>query len=284
MGLLEVAERVAPAPCHLIHCSYGPKGEFIIHSTIIRAFSDDDDEVSYALCSTICSFIIKNEKLFGPYNADSELLELKDFISVILTPFCRNAAHRVRGLEITYLKSFRIVVHRQAGWTKAGWHIYCMAGTLPRETAHPVRPGIVEGLCAVLLRRDGTFSSGTNVPCPAAAVAAIIIASAVFRAFGELKHSSPRHFQHALLFGLAGGTSNVSGPPRIYPCYTLTTPRMLSPLSCAVSGYVTFVTSGAKSCKACRTQGVKKNGRFCAIYSDFNLLKEPRPTCINPKK
>jgi hypothetical protein len=54
---------------------------------IIRALSEDDDELSYALYRTIHSLIIKNEELFDPYDAESELLELKDFISFILTPF-----------------------------------------------------------------------------------------------------------------------------------------------------------------------------------------------------
>ncbi|KAJ7877583.1 hypothetical protein B0H14DRAFT_3782774 [Mycena olivaceomarginata] len=66
---------------------YGPKGEFIINLIIIRALSEDDDELSYALYRTIHSLIIKNEELFDPYDAESELLELKDFISFILTPF-----------------------------------------------------------------------------------------------------------------------------------------------------------------------------------------------------
>jgi hypothetical protein len=67
----------------LIHYSYGPKGEFTTNSTIIRALSEDDDELSYALYSTMHSLVLKNEQPFDPYDAGFELLELKDFISFI---------------------------------------------------------------------------------------------------------------------------------------------------------------------------------------------------------
>ncbi|KAJ7911781.1 hypothetical protein B0H13DRAFT_1875513 [Mycena leptocephala] len=67
---------------------YGPKGEFLINSTLIRLLSaDDGDALGNSLFDNIHATILADENLFDPYNETSNLIELKDFIAFILTPF-----------------------------------------------------------------------------------------------------------------------------------------------------------------------------------------------------
>lgn len=70
--------------------SYGPKGEFLINSTILRMLARDDDnedELSFTLYTTLATIIDDNRDSFDKYDETSNLITLKDFISFILTPF-----------------------------------------------------------------------------------------------------------------------------------------------------------------------------------------------------
>ncbi|KAJ6495234.1 hypothetical protein C8R45DRAFT_1072689 [Mycena sanguinolenta] len=66
---------------------YGPKGQFIITSTIIRLLSEDQDTLAAALYGTIDSLITSNYDRFDEYDADSEGMQLQHFITFILVPF-----------------------------------------------------------------------------------------------------------------------------------------------------------------------------------------------------
>ncbi|KAJ6475383.1 hypothetical protein C8R45DRAFT_935011 [Mycena sanguinolenta] len=66
---------------------YGPKGQFIITSTIIRLLSEDQDTLATALYGTIDSLITSDYDRFDEYDADSEGMQLQHFITFILVPF-----------------------------------------------------------------------------------------------------------------------------------------------------------------------------------------------------
>ncbi|KAF8145319.1 hypothetical protein K438DRAFT_1945144 [Mycena galopus ATCC 62051] len=66
---------------------YGPKGEFLINSTILRILSDDENSLGYRLHSTLDSIISSDYDKYDEPDTDSELIELNDFVSFILTPF-----------------------------------------------------------------------------------------------------------------------------------------------------------------------------------------------------
>ncbi|KAJ7930299.1 hypothetical protein B0H13DRAFT_1858928 [Mycena leptocephala] len=66
---------------------YGPRGEFLINSAIIRLLSGDDvDSLSTTLFDTLHAIVLADATLLDPYNETSNLIELRDFISFILTP------------------------------------------------------------------------------------------------------------------------------------------------------------------------------------------------------
>ena len=65
--------------------SYGPKGEFLINSTIVRILSTEES-LEIQLFDTLQTIIDTNPNAFGDYDVTSDLIPLKDFISFILTP------------------------------------------------------------------------------------------------------------------------------------------------------------------------------------------------------
>ncbi|KAJ7939086.1 hypothetical protein B0H13DRAFT_2300819 [Mycena leptocephala] len=68
---------------------YGPKGEFLINSTLVRLLSKDESDLSYNLYDTVRSIIQDDPERFDE-EAEGEvstLIEFKDFISFILAPF-----------------------------------------------------------------------------------------------------------------------------------------------------------------------------------------------------
>ncbi|KAF8130000.1 hypothetical protein K438DRAFT_1788922 [Mycena galopus ATCC 62051] len=67
--------------------SYGPKGEFLINSTILRILSDDENSLGYRLHSTLDSIISSDYDKYDEPDTNSDLIELNDFVSFILTPF-----------------------------------------------------------------------------------------------------------------------------------------------------------------------------------------------------
>jgi RTC4-like domain len=67
--------------------SYGPKGEFLINSTIVRVLSTEEEALGFDLCSTLVEIVTSKPKKFDSYDPSCDLIELKDFISFILTPF-----------------------------------------------------------------------------------------------------------------------------------------------------------------------------------------------------
>ncbi|KAF8214661.1 hypothetical protein K438DRAFT_1955713 [Mycena galopus ATCC 62051] len=66
---------------------YGPKGEFILNSTIIRMLADEQDSLAGSLHRTVHDIIMADVDSFDEYDGDSELISLQDFISFILVPF-----------------------------------------------------------------------------------------------------------------------------------------------------------------------------------------------------
>ncbi|KAJ7511064.1 hypothetical protein B0H11DRAFT_2183176 [Mycena galericulata] len=66
---------------------YGPKGEFLINSTLLRILSTDEDALSYKLYDTLSSIIDEAPDSFDEYDDTSNLIALKDFVAFILTPF-----------------------------------------------------------------------------------------------------------------------------------------------------------------------------------------------------
>ncbi|KAJ7696338.1 hypothetical protein B0H16DRAFT_1903823 [Mycena metata] len=66
---------------------YGPRGEFIINSTIYRMLSTEDEQLEIQLCTTLSEIIEKDCNQFDEYDPTSNLLSIKDFVSFILTPY-----------------------------------------------------------------------------------------------------------------------------------------------------------------------------------------------------
>ncbi|KAJ7497796.1 hypothetical protein B0H11DRAFT_2384520 [Mycena galericulata] len=66
---------------------YGPKGEFLINSTLLRILSKEEEALSYKLYDTLSSIIDEAPDSFDEYDDTSNLIALKDFAAFILTPF-----------------------------------------------------------------------------------------------------------------------------------------------------------------------------------------------------
>ncbi|KAJ7495675.1 hypothetical protein B0H11DRAFT_2389262 [Mycena galericulata] len=66
---------------------YGPKGEFLINSTLLRILSKEEEALSYKLYETLSSIIDEAPDSFDEYDDTSNLIALKDFVAFILTPF-----------------------------------------------------------------------------------------------------------------------------------------------------------------------------------------------------
>ncbi|KAJ6580499.1 hypothetical protein DFH09DRAFT_1309825 [Mycena vulgaris] len=66
---------------------YGPKGEFLITSTIIRMLALKEDDLGNRLYETLVTIVKENPDVFDKYDEDSALICIKDFVSFILTPF-----------------------------------------------------------------------------------------------------------------------------------------------------------------------------------------------------
>ncbi|KAJ7482128.1 hypothetical protein B0H11DRAFT_2419050 [Mycena galericulata] len=66
---------------------YGPKGEFLINSTVLRILSNEEEALSYKLYETLSSIIDEAPDSFDEYDDTSNLIALKDFVAFILTPF-----------------------------------------------------------------------------------------------------------------------------------------------------------------------------------------------------
>ncbi|KAJ7469064.1 hypothetical protein FB451DRAFT_1177061 [Mycena latifolia] len=67
--------------------TYGPKGEFVINSTIIRLLSAREEDLGIKLFSTLHNKVIVDDADdLDDYDETSELIPLKDFIAFILTP------------------------------------------------------------------------------------------------------------------------------------------------------------------------------------------------------
>ncbi|KAJ7743275.1 hypothetical protein DFH07DRAFT_943211 [Mycena maculata] len=66
---------------------YGPKGEFVINSTLMRLFASKEEDLSFQLFDTLSTIVDKNPDSFDEYDETSDLISLKDFTSFILTPF-----------------------------------------------------------------------------------------------------------------------------------------------------------------------------------------------------
>ncbi|KAJ7044459.1 hypothetical protein C8F04DRAFT_1356929 [Mycena alexandri] len=71
----------------LTSSSYGPKGDFVITSTIYRMLSTEDEQLETDLCSTRSAIISEDPDVFDGYDASSNLISIKDFVSFILTPY-----------------------------------------------------------------------------------------------------------------------------------------------------------------------------------------------------
>ncbi|KAJ6488355.1 hypothetical protein DFH09DRAFT_1339261 [Mycena vulgaris] len=67
--------------------AYGPKGEFLISSTIIRMLALKDDDLGNKLYETLVTIVKENPDVFDKYDEDSALICIKDFFSFILKPF-----------------------------------------------------------------------------------------------------------------------------------------------------------------------------------------------------
>ncbi|KAJ6595010.1 hypothetical protein DFH09DRAFT_1412818 [Mycena vulgaris] len=66
---------------------YGPKGELLINSTIIRMLALKEDDLGDKLYETLVTIVKENPDVFDKYDEDSALISIKDFVSFILTPF-----------------------------------------------------------------------------------------------------------------------------------------------------------------------------------------------------
>ncbi|KAJ7506359.1 hypothetical protein B0H11DRAFT_2327427 [Mycena galericulata] len=66
---------------------YGPKGEFLINSTLLRILSNEEEALSYKLYDTLSTIIDEAPDSFDEYDDTSNLIPLKDFVAFILTPF-----------------------------------------------------------------------------------------------------------------------------------------------------------------------------------------------------
>ncbi|KAJ7719795.1 hypothetical protein DFH07DRAFT_784562 [Mycena maculata] len=66
---------------------YGPKGEFLINSTLLRILSKEEEALSYKLYDTLSSIIDEAPDSFDKYDDTSNLIALKDFVAFILTQF-----------------------------------------------------------------------------------------------------------------------------------------------------------------------------------------------------
>ncbi|KAJ6521517.1 hypothetical protein B0H19DRAFT_1244590 [Mycena capillaripes] len=66
---------------------YGSKGEFLINSTIIRLLSSNTESLANKLSETVHALVADEPEDFDDYDETSNLIELKDFISFVLTPF-----------------------------------------------------------------------------------------------------------------------------------------------------------------------------------------------------
>ncbi|KAJ6529437.1 hypothetical protein DFH09DRAFT_1412174 [Mycena vulgaris] len=66
---------------------YGPKGELLINSTIIRMLALKEDDPGDKLYETLVTIVKENPDVFDKYDEDSALICIKDFVSFILTPF-----------------------------------------------------------------------------------------------------------------------------------------------------------------------------------------------------
>ncbi|KAJ7077176.1 hypothetical protein B0H15DRAFT_805346 [Mycena belliarum] len=66
---------------------YGPKGEFLINSTLVRLLSKNEENWSNELYATLNEIVSTDSDDFDRYDENSNLLNLKDFISFVLTPF-----------------------------------------------------------------------------------------------------------------------------------------------------------------------------------------------------
>ncbi|KAJ7769429.1 hypothetical protein B0H16DRAFT_1686217 [Mycena metata] len=58
---------------------YGPRGEFIINSTIYRMLSTEDEQLEIQLCTTLSDIIEKDCNQFDEYDPTSNLLSIKGF-------------------------------------------------------------------------------------------------------------------------------------------------------------------------------------------------------------
>lgn len=71
--------------------SYGPQGEFIIFSSLMRVFAENDEEhkLEDMLFSTLHTVITTDDEHFRDYdeNAASSYLTVKDFTRFVLVPF-----------------------------------------------------------------------------------------------------------------------------------------------------------------------------------------------------
>ncbi|KAF8183455.1 hypothetical protein K438DRAFT_1766746 [Mycena galopus ATCC 62051] len=66
---------------------YGPKGQFVLNSTIVSILADEQDSLAGSLHRTIHDIISANPESFDEYDAESDLIHLQDFVSFILVPF-----------------------------------------------------------------------------------------------------------------------------------------------------------------------------------------------------
>ncbi|KAF8190909.1 hypothetical protein K438DRAFT_2139758 [Mycena galopus ATCC 62051] len=66
---------------------YGPKGQFVLNSTIVSILADEQNSLAGSLHRTIHDIISANPESFDEYDAESDLIHLQDFVSFILVPF-----------------------------------------------------------------------------------------------------------------------------------------------------------------------------------------------------
>ncbi|KAJ7436973.1 hypothetical protein B0H11DRAFT_635223 [Mycena galericulata] len=68
---------------------YGPAGEMVIYSTLMRVICENEEEydLENSLCSTIHDIVTADDEHFQDYDPTSNYLTVKDFTSFILIPF-----------------------------------------------------------------------------------------------------------------------------------------------------------------------------------------------------
>ncbi|KAJ7491601.1 hypothetical protein B0H11DRAFT_2191307 [Mycena galericulata] len=68
---------------------YGPAGEMVIYSTLMRVIRENEEEydLENSLCSTIHDIVTADDEHFQDYDPTSNYLTVKDFTSFILMPF-----------------------------------------------------------------------------------------------------------------------------------------------------------------------------------------------------